>query len=494
MPKEATLQPKWLVTIVRFRFLLIFLSLLLLFTPQFLSTEGGNSNWSYFLGRFHPLIIHFPIVLLALLLLLELLNVWAKITLPSSIRWILLLLAVLSSLLAVSLGLFLYSTGDYGGEVMNSHLWAGISVAVGALWLLFIRLQSLNSSTPTIALVYWMVLILTNGVLVFASHQGGSLTHGADYITEYLPSMNPAPIKAEAEMLVYEDIIVPMLDAKCFSCHNEHKTKGELLLTNFADMAAGGKSGEAGLVPEQPEQSEVWERVALPISHDDHMPPDGKPSLTNREMDLLYWWIETGASTSLRYQDALADSTVAIQLQEYSTTLQKAHQKQWRDEQQLAQLVKQVSVANAPYQIIEAPDNSSALHLTMQFPPASFSDEDLVQLRPVFEKFTEVSLVSSEITDDGLYHVGQMKQLQSLSLQRTGINGSGLVYLTDLPQLEVLDLSFCAVTDANLLYITRMPSLKELYLYETPVNTQTIEILSSHLPDLSIHLTRSPGY
>jgi hypothetical protein len=224
------------------------------------------------------------------------------------------------------------------------------------------------------------------------------------------------------------------------------------------------------------------------------MPPDGKPSLTNREMDLLYWWIETGASTSLRYQDALADSTVAIQLQEYSTTLQKAHQKQWRDEQQLAQLVKQVSVANAPYQIIEAPDNSSALHLTMQFPPASFSDEDLVQLRPVFEKFTEVSLVSSEITDDGLYHVGQMKQLQSLSLQRTGINGSGLVYLTDLPQLEVLDLSFCAVTDANLLYITRMPSLKELYLYETPVNTQTIEILSSHLPDLSIHLTRSPGY
>jgi len=494
MPKEAFRQQNWFFKLVQFRFLLIPLSLLLFTLPLFSSTESVGTDWFYFLGRFHPLIIHFPIVLLGLLLFLELLNIWTPVVLPSSIRWILLILSALSSLLAVSLGLFLYNTGDYGGEVLDLHLWAGLGVAVGALWLLFLQLQLLNSATATVTWFYWVVLILTNGVLVMASHQGGSLTHGTDYLTEYLPNLNPAPIKPESEMLVYDDVIVPMLDAKCYSCHNEHKTKGELLLTNFADMTVGGKSGETGIVPEHPEQSEVWERVALPVSHDDHMPPDGKPSLTIQEMDLLYWWIESGASPTLAYQEALSDSTVAMQLQEYSSTLRKAHQKKWQEEQQLAKLVKQVSVENAPYQIIEAPGNATTLYLKMQFPPASFSDKHLVELRPLFEKFTEVSLVSSEISDDGLYHIGQMKQLQTLSLQRTGIDGSGLVFLTELPHLNVLDLSHCPLTDANLLYITRMPSLQELYLYETPISSQTVEMLSTHLPDLSINLTRSPKY
>ncbi|MEM9673670.1 MAG: c-type cytochrome domain-containing protein [Bacteroidota bacterium] len=493
MPK-ATLQPTWLVKIIRLRFLLLAFSLILLVLPWLIRTEGTGSDWTYFLGRFHPLIIHFPIVLLVLLLILELLNAKAIVTLSSPLRWILLILLTLSSLFAVFLGLLLYSTGDYGGDVLSMHLWTGIGVAVGSLWLLISQLQFLNSPTPSNISFYWVVLLLTNGILVFASHQGGSLTHGTDYITEYLPSLNPAPLKPESEMLVYADIIVPMLDAKCYSCHNEHKTKGELLLTTMADMTSGGKSGEAGIVPERPEESEVWERVALPVTHDDHMPPDGKPSLTTQEKDLLYWWIETGASPTLAYQDALADSAIADHLLEYNTTLRRAHQQKWEADQQLAKLVNQVSSENASYQLIEDPDNATALHLKMQFPPASFTDESLVALRPLSEKFTEVSLVSSEITDDGLYHIGQMEQLQTLSLQRTGIDGSGLVFLTELPQLEVLDLSHCPLTDANLLYITRMPALKELYLYETPISPQTVEMLSTHLPQLSINLTRSPKY
>ncbi|MEQ9440197.1 MAG: c-type cytochrome domain-containing protein [Cyclobacteriaceae bacterium] len=491
--RESTVQqPAWFQTLIRFRYALLLLSGLLLSLPLFPFAQPPVSDWVYFLGRFHPLIIHFPIVLVGLLLFLEVLHALRWINVSLSLRGLMLGLAMLSSLVAILLGFLLYRTGEYTGEIMQLHLWAGVGVAVGTLWLGFLYLHALQYPVAFYQHAYLLVLLMTNGILAFASHQGGSLTHGTEYLTEYLPSLQPVPTKSEEEMLVYEDVIIPMLDAKCYSCHNEHKTKGDLLLTSLADMTNGGKSGEAGLVPGQPEQSEVWERVALPATHDDHMPPEGKPALTATEMDLLQWWIETGADPTATYVAALADSSIALPLTDYVAGLQAAHRKQWKTEQELNELVSQVVYEEAPYIIENDPANPNQVTLSMRFPPTAFSDQDLTDLRPLYDQLSEASLISSEITDDGLYHIGQMKQLRVLSLQKTGIEGSGLVYLMELPQLETLDLSFTSVTDANLLYITRFPSLRSLYLYETSVSAPVLEALRVHCPDLSIHITRSP--
>nr|WKN36517.1 hypothetical protein K4G66_29585 [Tunicatimonas sp. TK19036] len=494
MTEDTLLQPNWLQQVIRYRFGLLLLSLLLFSLPLLPPTQPPVSDWVYFLGRFHPLIIHFPIVLIGLLLLLEALNTFNLITFTSPIRWLMLGMAMLSSLTAILLGYLLYQTGEYTGDVMQVHLWAGIGVAIGTLWLGFLLLQSLAHPSIRYQQAYLVVLLATNGVLVFASHQGGSLTHGTDYLTEYVPSLQPVPVKAEEEMLVYHDVIVPMLDAKCYSCHNEHKTKGDLLLTNLADMTTGGKSGEPGLTPGEPEQSEVWNRVVLPEDHDDHMPPEGKPSLTATEMDILRWWIETGTDPNTAYLDALADSSIALPITDYVAGLRAAHRMQWKAEQELAELVSQVVYEEAPYLIENDPEAPDLVTLQMRFPPVAFQDQDLIAIRPLYEQLSEVSLISSEISDDGLYHIGQMKQLRSLNLQKTNIDGSGLVYLTELPQLETLDLSHTDVTDANLLYITRFPALRELYLYETPVSKPVLEALQTHCPSLTINITRNPMY
>ena len=493
MPKTSPLQA-FANKLVSLRYLFLVLSIGIVFLPLLDISSEHASDWVYFLGRFHPLIIHFPIVLLGLLLLLELLN-WANwLVLSSSLRWVFLGLSALSSLLAITLGYLLYHTGDYSGEILNLHFWSGVGVAVGSLLLIFLQLQYLSASTKITLQAYGLILLLTNGVVVFASHQGGSLTHGSDYLTDYMPSWESIPEKSEAEMLVYEDVIVPMLDAKCYSCHNEHKTKGDLLLTSLASMTEGGKSNQPGLVASNASQSEIWKRVTLPSTHDDFMPPDGKPALTSTEVDLLKWWIDKGADESLSYLSALNDSSVAPRLQSYASELRTAQRKQWKADKALTDLVQQVSYEAAPFLIERNEENDQQLVLSMPFPAGSFNDQDLINLRSLYQELVKVSLISSEISDDALYHVGQMNQLRELSLQKTKIKGTGLVYLTELPALEILDLSHTEVTDAYLLHITKMPTLKEVYLYETPVSPQLVETLRQHLPSVNIYLTRSPGY
>ena len=55
----------------------------------------------------------------------------------------------------------------------------------------------------------------------------------------------------ENEKLTYDDHIRPLLENKCFSCHNPDKKKGGLELTSYAGLMNGGSGGAktAGIAP-----------------------------------------------------------------------------------------------------------------------------------------------------------------------------------------------------------------------------------------------------
>ena len=91
----------------------------------------------------------------------------------------------------------------------------------------------------------------------------------------------------------YRDI-QPILEAKCYDCHQGTKTKGDLRLDSLADAMRGGESDGAAITPKHPEKSALLARV----STDDEeliMPPKGKP-LTKEQVDLLSLWIKEGAN------------------------------------------------------------------------------------------------------------------------------------------------------------------------------------------------------
>lgn len=87
--------------------------------------------------------------------------------------------------------------------------------------------------------------------------------------------------------------ILPILETRCFDCHQGTKTKGGLRLDSLADALKGGETDGAAIVRKHPEKSSLIARV----STDDEeliMPPKGKP-LTKEEVNLLTRWIQEGA-------------------------------------------------------------------------------------------------------------------------------------------------------------------------------------------------------
>lgn len=102
--------------------------------------------------------------------------------------------------------------------------------------------------------------------------------------------------KALASVVVYKDVVAPILAEKCNSCHGEEKSKGKLKMHTFADLLKGGSEGAVNVIAGKAADSLLVKRIALPLDDDEHMPPEDKEQLTKEETALLSWWINEGAS------------------------------------------------------------------------------------------------------------------------------------------------------------------------------------------------------
>jgi len=456
--------------------------------------EEGIPALVYFIGRFHPLIIHFPIVLILLVLVFEVLSRLSLVKISTTIISFLLLSASFFCAFAIIAGFLLYYTGEYAGDIMVWHKWAGIGVGIGIFLTTLFFLLTKNSNDN---FTYLILLCVTNVLLLFASHQGGSLTHGKEYLTEYMPRWfakeTAVTMKPLEEMIIYQDIMVPMLDAKCMSCHNENKTKGELMMTTYEGLMTGGKSEMATVFPNDAENSGIYHRVTLPENDDEHMPPEGKTPLSNDEKFLLQWWINQGASPALTVQEAGVDSLTQAILESYLSELTALHVSRQNREEELEALMEMAGELEKKLNIVIQPDPETRgenVVVSMQFPPAVFGDNELSQLKPLFSRISKLSLVGSSITDDGLYHISKMSNLKQLILQQTPINGTGLIYLTQLQYLEHLNLSKTEVDDAGILHILKISSLKEVHLNQTKVSETLVQALQKNNPVLQVQLDR----
>ncbi|HSI75585.1 MAG TPA: c-type cytochrome domain-containing protein, partial [Lunatimonas sp.] len=443
--------------------------------------------------RFHPLIIHFPIVLVFLVLLFELLRGFRIIIIPTSLIGFILAIALLGSLVALGLGFLLFYTGEYSGNIMQQHLWGGVILTASLALACFLFLHNYQSRSSGSYISYFSVLVFANVALFYTSHQGGSLTHGSEFLTEYLPSINKQDVdwepKPMEEMLVFEDMIIPIMDKKCMSCHNANKTKGGLVLTSYEEILKGGKSEHPTLKPGDLGQSEMYQRVMLPRDDEKHMPPDGKVPLSQEEITLLEWWIINGAEPELLVQEAAQDTQIQPFITAFITDLENQRKARYMQKRELESMIVSVSSGNR-YKLGLDEFGDGRIALSMAFPPTSFEDNDLMDLQPLFPQISKASLVASNITDDALYYIGQMSSLRELYLQQTQLNGSGLVFLGNLPNLQLLDLSKTAIEDGHLLHVLKIGSLQELYLNSTQVSQEVIKAIQVNRPDITIHLER----
>ncbi len=104
-----------------------------------------------------------------------------------------------------------------------------------------------------------------------------------------LPNVT-APPAITGPVLVYAELVAPILRRRCGECHLGEHAMGGLRVDNYAKMVA-----ELDIVPGKPDQSSLVKRMLLPMGHDDRMPPSDKPQATAAETEALRLWIAKGA-------------------------------------------------------------------------------------------------------------------------------------------------------------------------------------------------------
>ena len=99
--------------------------------------------------------------------------------------------------------------------------------------------------------------------------------------------------------ITYEDDILPIFESACLNCHNADKKKGDLDLSNFSGIMAGGAGGSVA-DPGEGDASILYGTVAHTI--EPFMPPRGD-KLSKIDADLSGAWL-TGGMVELKTSQA----------------------------------------------------------------------------------------------------------------------------------------------------------------------------------------------
>ncbi|MEL7530415.1 MAG: FN3 associated domain-containing protein [Bacteroidota bacterium] len=465
--------------------------------------ETTTPEFFLFLGRFHPLALHLPIGFMALGLLLE---IYARGERHPSLRaalpfiW---LLSAIGAVLAAGLGYLLSLEGGYQEEMLSDHKWLGIGLAAISILIYFASRQRAAGSKSAIWQKGYVPMLVLMGVLLGGTgHIGGSLTHGSEYLTQYAPqgirSLAGLPPKKVAMQLavadlpkarVFHDLVQPILEARCVSCHNPEKKKGELLLTDAAGIKAGGEEGKIIQVGNA-DASSMYQRLLLPHDDEEHMPPPGKRPLNDDQIDLIAWWIDEGAP--MEASVLLGDNENAAQIM---PMVQRLYAQQ-------AEGVFALEVEMADEDDIQKlRAQGIQIHQIVQEQPwleANLSDRDslpLAQLEALLaikDQLIELDLGNAEISDEHLKSVGQLTHLTRLHLEETPITDAGLSHLQKLTYLEYLNLFGTTISDAGLEAIRSLKGLKSLYLWQTEVSQDAVGELLAMAPQLRVELGLDP--
>ena len=438
-----------------------------------------------FIGRFHPVLVHLPIGFLLIGLLLQWLSSSKQYHISKEVIKLIFLCGMMAAIFSCITGYLLSISGDYDEKIKNWHMWLSIGVAIISI-LMYAKISYRQYGREyKILSVILLLLILITG------HLGGSLAHGSNYLTEGwttpIDSVTPKkPIPDIQEATVYLDVIQPMLQSKCYSCHGEKKQKSNLRLDAPEWIMKGSKNGP--IINGKEGESELINRISLPREDDDHMPPKQKPQLNEQEIAIIHWWIDQGASFNKKIKELKVPET----LKSYLLSLQSDH----------APGKKAISnIPEAPVEkgsdkamqvlkdkgITIIPVSQNSNYLMADFVAAiNISDRDIALLLPLKKQLVWLKMSSTKITDSALFVISQCTNVTLLQLNNTNITDKGLGTLKKLGNLQSLSLVGTGVTGQGVLQLQPLKGLQSMYVYKTKVNSADWPQLKKTFPKVAL--------
>ncbi|UAY53533.1 FN3 associated domain-containing protein [Ferruginibacter albus] len=465
-------QQKWQAVLfnwcIAFNCLLIFLLLFedRLHVPVFLQV----------FGRAHPLVLHFPIVLLLVAFIAETVIASHKENIFRNAANLILLSASFTAVIAALMGLFLSREQGYTGSGIAVHKWLGIACSLVSAGWYGCRNYIRRSKILAISLGSCIsVLLLITG------HKGGDITHGEGFLLAPYHTGDAQPKVALQDALIFQHLVKPIFESKCLSCHNSNKAKGDLVMETQELLLKGGKSGKlwdttaAGL-------GLMLHRIHLPLEDKEHMPPGGKTQLTDEELRILYLWIKGGASFTKKVTDlSPGDSLRMIAASVFKNDDEDKYDFAAADE-------KLISTLNTAYRVVEPIATGSPALTVSFFGIAQFKNDQVKELDKIKNNIVSLQLNKMPVTDEDLKVIGGFTNLRDLNLSFTAVKGDGLKYLSTLQQLQHLSLSGTAVSISSLKALSQLKKLRSLEIWNTTITTKDLATVKANFSKTNIDL------
>lgn len=533
-----------------------------------------DDAWFQFLGRLHPVVLHLPIGLWIGVAALEYGGMVVRRNAPRATVAVLAWFAALGAVVAVVTGWIWALEPGYQTGAVDRHRWFGVAVA--GTGLLAAGFATLRERTA-----FRLLLLPVLGTLLFAGHLGSEMTHGRNFLFEPFdeerapagpgievpeppgptaggqagegnpdapaagdpatpdPALAGSPASGAGAALpdagaapaawTFAGHVLPLLAERCGNCHGEEKQKGELALHTREHIERGGEYGPV-LVADDPMQSPLLQRLLLPIDHEDHMPPEGKPQPTAAEVALLQAWVAAGAPFDGTFAAAGTPPPVTppvppvvpggsddpappapapteggavgpvvpagepappppappdVPPKEPAKEPPKeppgpgGATDPGRDAAMAALAARHVHVAPVA-------DGDGGLWIDFA-PVARSIDAEAVEslLAPVAADVVRLGLSRAEVGDETMALCARMPRLQELDLRGTLVTTAGLAALRELPDLRELVLARTRLDDGAVAVLESCAALREVWLWDAGVSADGIARLRAR-PDLRV--------
>ncbi|MEH6619797.1 c-type cytochrome domain-containing protein [Maribacter arcticus] len=432
-------------------------------------------------GRLHPLVVHLPIGFIIVGLLLQFYDRKQKEF--NHVISLIYLWTGYFAVLACTTGYLHYLGEGYSFDSVKVHLWSGIATALFS-FLMWAKLKD-KSMLPFLTKIPMLVLSVLIFILIsFTGHQGGNITHGEDYLIEPLPNSLKSALGYEVfeekkivltdenweAAILYNAVIQPILNNNCVSCHNAKKAKGELLLNTKEGILESGENGPVVLTSHA-DKSDLFIRMKLPKSDDNHMPPDGKKQPSKEAIKLIGVWIENGISFDKTIGELGLEKSLFQSF--FPTIIQTDY--------------PDVAIAAASQDSILRIKNSG-LHLNTMSENThylkvsalnlkSFSDSDFQLLKSVASQIAVLDLGGTQITDAIFTDIASLPHLTILKLDNTTITGSQIERLKMLEHLTSINLSNTTFKEENLNKLKDFKKLEKVFLFNSGLDKSGTEII-----------------
>ncbi|MDQ2656959.1 MAG: peptidylprolyl isomerase [Bacteroidota bacterium] len=423
-------------------------------------------------GRLHPLLLHLPIGLLLVTVILLYTRRYFDEKSLDELTGVLLHFTALTASLTTLMGLFLSLEGAFGAEQLWLHKWLGVALSFLCWGMIAVR-----NNLKLLKSIGLAGVIL----LIFTGHYGANLTHGEDFVWAPLQEDEPRVARVITDSTsLFAATIEPIIESKCYGCHNAKKAKGNLVLTSLESMMKGGETG-ALWKAEDPANSLIVERLLLPVDHDDHMPPKDKAQLSAEEISFISLWIGAGADTDVKLKDVAPEDTLGRLASIIVPRYIDVGQPQQKYTFAFASVDKIRALSRPNRSVFQIARNEPAIQADFYL-RETFERKHLEELLGVKEQLIAVNLSKMPVQDADLDVISKFQNLEVLNLNNTVITGAGLKALASLPKLRSLSLSGTDVSAGILRDLAKVTTLEEVYVWNTPVSANDIASLSKEFP------------